>query len=241
MKTKDNIHAGHRKRLRENIEVTGMYNLSDIHFLEYLLTFVIPRADTNPIAHALLKEFTHIDHIFDTSIENLMRVEGVGLKTARFLQAVGLSAYMYNKSRGTKRASLANMEDLLIFLKEIIPPSHNEQFIVLNLTKDYKLKNYKILNGIDHSFLDVNIRDLSEYLIKNKVEFCVLVHTHPDSKARPSESDIEMFKRFTNLFTTLDIRLRDNIIIGKEDYYSTRVGYIEDIKEVSNVSYLKNY
>ena len=86
-----NIHNGHRQRLRSNIDKHGLYNMDDVHFLEYLLTFVISRADTNPIAHELLETFGSIDEVFNADIEALLDVKGVGIKTARFLQYMSYS------------------------------------------------------------------------------------------------------------------------------------------------------
>ena len=63
-----NIHAGHRERMRKQMQMTGIHNMSDLHFLEYLLTYVIKRSDTNPTAHELLKEFGSIKNIFNASI-----------------------------------------------------------------------------------------------------------------------------------------------------------------------------
>ena len=92
-----NIHAGHRQRLRKQIDSIGLYNLSDLHFLEYLLTFVIKRADTNPIAHGLLNKFGSMDKIFNAPLSQLTKVKGIGQKTAEFLQYMSSVVYMNNK------------------------------------------------------------------------------------------------------------------------------------------------
>ena len=46
-----NEHAGHRSRLRENFIQNGIEGMADHQVLELLLTYAIPRKDTNPIAH----------------------------------------------------------------------------------------------------------------------------------------------------------------------------------------------
>ena len=218
---KGNVHAGHRIRMRENIERTGKYNLSNLHFLEYLLTFVIARADTNPIAHALLEEFKTIDQIFDASLEALMSIKGVGEKTARFLQTMSVVAFMYSRDKAIKNPKVDTGERLVRAIKAILPPSKNEQFIVLILTKDLRIKNYKIFEGVSHSLVSFDAKDLGEYLIKHKTSFCVFAHTHPDNSPTLSETDVVTFNKIFSLLDAMSITLVDNIVIGSNSYYSS--------------------
>ena len=59
----ENIHAEHRKRLTELIYKSGIENVSEVQALEFILFFGIPRGDTNPLAHRLLKKFKNIANI----------------------------------------------------------------------------------------------------------------------------------------------------------------------------------
>ena len=49
-----NPHINHRKRLYALTEKIGIDNLTDIQAMELLLTYVIPRKDTNEIVHFLM-------------------------------------------------------------------------------------------------------------------------------------------------------------------------------------------
>ena len=61
------IHAGHRERMVEGfLKNTG--GLNDHQVLEILLFFAIPRIDTNPLAHKLIKMFEH-DYLVDGIIK----------------------------------------------------------------------------------------------------------------------------------------------------------------------------
>ena len=57
MATKDISHDGHRDRMRERIEKSGISSLQNHEILEYLLYAFIPRKNTNDIAHALIDKF----------------------------------------------------------------------------------------------------------------------------------------------------------------------------------------
>jgi DNA repair protein RadC len=48
----DSIHEGHRERIREQYKKSGAEAFLDHQFLELLLTYAIPRRDTNALSHA---------------------------------------------------------------------------------------------------------------------------------------------------------------------------------------------
>ena len=53
----NNLHKGHRSRLRDRVNSEGLDNFHDYQVLEYALSFVIPYKDTNPIAHELINKY----------------------------------------------------------------------------------------------------------------------------------------------------------------------------------------
>lgn len=75
-----NNHKGHRKRMREDFEKGGFKTWQKHKVLEYLLYNVIPVADTNDIAHNLIKECGGFVNVFHTSKKRLMSIDGVGEK-----------------------------------------------------------------------------------------------------------------------------------------------------------------
>ena len=223
MKTNENIHSGHRQRLRQHIDTVGLYGLSDLHFLENLLTYTIPRADTNPIAHNLLNEFKSIDAIFEANIDALMSVKGIGEKTARFLNYMSTVIYMNNKSKALQKPFVGNLSSTLTYIYSVLPPTKNEQFIILIVSKNYEVKNYKIFEGITHSAVDFDFQIFLDYLIKHKSSYCIIAHTHPEHPSTPSYADISMFDIIKHNLKMMKIGLIDNLIIGEKDIYSEKM------------------
>lgn len=220
MKTKENIHSGHRERLRNLIEANSVHNISDLHFLEHALTFSIPRSDTNPLAHRLLEHFKSMDNIFEAETNSLLNIEGIGPKTAELLKMLGRACYLYNKSKALKKPYVGTMNLAINFINNIIPPALTEQFVVLVLNKNLTVKNYKIFSGLSHSKISLQLNELSEYLISAKGGFCIFAHNHPYVSANPSKSDLDAFNKLGTLTQSLSITLIDNLILGHEDFYS---------------------
>ena len=81
----ENIHGGHRDRMRSRYLQEGPDGFADHELLEMLLYGCIPRGDTNPVAHLLLKEFGSLSNLLESDAHEIAKTEGVGLKSAVFL------------------------------------------------------------------------------------------------------------------------------------------------------------
>ena len=76
----ENLHKGHRERLRQSYIENGPDGMHEHQLLELLLTYAIPRRDTNPIAHRLLDKsaFGSLWEVLNAGPKELMAVEGIG-------------------------------------------------------------------------------------------------------------------------------------------------------------------
>lgn len=221
METKTSLHAGHRKRIRARIEKTTEYKLGELEFLENLLTFVLPRVDTKPIAKMLLLEFSTIDAIFNASCEALTRIEGVGPKTAYFLQYMKTVCYMGNRAKATTKPYVGTFSTAIPFLKQILPWSENEQMVVLVINKLLEVKMYKIYTGKTEVDVDVDAEEVVEYLASNKAEYCLFAHTHPKDST-PSQADKYSFYKIATMLTGINVKIIDNLILGRKEFFSLR-------------------
>lgn len=68
-------HTGHRDRLRKEF-MARPESFPDHKVLELLLFYVLPRQDTNPLAHDLLDRFGSLQGVLDAPPEALSQVKG---------------------------------------------------------------------------------------------------------------------------------------------------------------------
>lgn len=78
-------HHHHRARIRRRFLASDPRTLDDYQLLEVLLFYAIPRQDTNPIAHRLMKEFGSLERILEADPKELQKVPGVGPKCCALL------------------------------------------------------------------------------------------------------------------------------------------------------------
>lgn len=88
MPDRDEMHSGHRQRLRERFLASGARDLSAPELLELLLTYAIPRRDVAPLAYQLLERFGDLPGVLAASHEQLTSVLGIGEQAALMIQIV---------------------------------------------------------------------------------------------------------------------------------------------------------
>ena len=79
------MHEGHRNRMLDRAKAG---DLQDHELLEILLFNPIPRKNTNETAHKLLATFGSLKNVLSAEEAELMRIEGVGKRTAQYLASV---------------------------------------------------------------------------------------------------------------------------------------------------------
>ena len=104
----EQIHAGHRARLKERFRREGLSGFSQHEVLELLLTYAIPQRDVNPLAHALITRFGSLGGVLEASESELLQVPGVGPRSAENLLRVGEAARACASLTGEEKPLLNN-------------------------------------------------------------------------------------------------------------------------------------
>lgn len=106
------------------------------------------------------------------------------------------------------------------FLKPLIGNKEQEHFVVIALSSQNHLIDYKIMSTGTINSASVYPREIAKYLLEVNACNCILSHNHPSGVLKPSHADREItisIKKALNLF---DIGLLDHIIVSGIDSYS---------------------
>jgi len=120
------IHDGHRERMRNSFRKDGLAGFNAISALELLLSYAIPRRDTNPVAHALLERFGSLQEVFDASEEELCEVEGVGTSAAVLIRLIPQIMRKSAVDRASEKRYIMNTRDARDFLAPYFLYERNE-------------------------------------------------------------------------------------------------------------------
>ena len=216
----NNVHKGHRQRLRDTFLAHGLDALQDINSLELLLFYAIPRQDTNPIAHRLLDTFGSVSAVFDASLEDLMKRGGLSQNAATLIKLVPALARRHQISR----SSLTEVLDTTQKCGDYIVPyffAETEEVVYL-LGLDAKCKSLgcvKLFTGTVN-YANLSVRRVVEAALNLKATSVVLAHNHTSGIAVPSREDIRTTFTISQALDMVGVLLADHIVVADGDYVS---------------------
>ncbi len=212
-------HAGHRERLRRRYAKEGLNGFAPHEALELLLTYAIPRVDTNGLAHALIRRFGSLGAVLEASAAELQQVEGIGPSAATLLSMMVPLLRLYEQEKLRPRLSLNNYGDLAAYCRTLFLGANEEQFYVLCLDARLNLISASLLSQGTPSEVSVQPRQVVQELIRHSAMGAVLSHNHPSGSASPSGEDVRITREIQHILESMGMRLYDHIVIsGSRDY-----------------------
>lgn len=220
------FHDGHRKRL--DVKALESFDTLAMHeYLEILLFVVIPRGNTNDIAHRLLERFGSLKGVLNASPYELMKIKGVGYRVAMYLCRLNGVAGLIVRSQLNYNA-LDNAEKIRKYVSTYFIGREKECSYIFLLDSHNRLKGEKLLSeGVsDETYIYTS--NICEMALARDARKVILAHNHPSGVAKPSENDIAVSKSLEIKLHNINIKLIDSVIVTDGDYYSMRAnGHLE--------------
>ena len=215
-----NLHEGHRQRLKERFIKTGLSDFEDHNILELLLFFSVPRSDTNELGHKLLKKFGSISNVFDAPIEELCKVDGIGMHSATLIKMIPELCNIYHVDK-TENVTVVNSTNMAgrYFVPRFMGKKDEEVHIMLLDDKKKVIKCEMISKGTVNSST-VSIRKIATEALNCGATGVVLAHNHPGGLALPSGNDIHVTRKIYRALKLIDIQLCDHIVVADGDFVS---------------------
>ncbi|MBI3798986.1 MAG: DNA repair protein RadC [Deltaproteobacteria bacterium] len=221
---KDSHYTGHRRRLRERFEKSGLEGFADYEVVELLLTLAIPRSDVKQPAKDLIARFGSLRGILDAPLSELRAMRGLGEVAPIALRIIRAAADLYLQQRAEQGEAFADPEALYRFWRSKIGALRHEVFQVAYLDSAYAL----LRNGIEtleEGTIDraaVYPRRVMEAALRHGAAALVFAHNHPNGNVQPSEQDKTLTRALVLAATALQIKVLDHVIVSVENVFSFR-------------------
>lgn len=216
----ENLHEGHRKRMKERFIKSGLDDFAPHNILELLLFYSIPRGDTNPVAHRLIDTFGSLSGVFDATPEELAKVDGVGENSAILISMIPQIARKYLEDKADTANIVGGCSDIGEFLLPKFVGRTNEALMMVSIDNKNKIISCSVVAEGTVDSAKVSRRKIMEEAMKVKATRVILAHNHPCGVAVPSSEDVVMTKEIGRLFDQVGIELVDHIIVANDDYVS---------------------
>lgn len=215
-------YVGHRARLKERFRDAGPDALADYELLEMVLYRAIRRADTKPIAKALIARFGSFADVVSADPVRLAEVKGVGQSVITELKLVQAAALRMMRGQIAGRTVLSSWSAILDYCRAGMAYATREQFRIIFLDKKNQLIADEIQQEgtVDHT--PVYPREVMKRALELAASAIILVHNHPSGDPTPSAADIDMTRRIAEAGEKLGIVIHDHIIVGRNGHASFR-------------------
>ncbi len=234
----DNLHKGHRERLKQTFLTNGFDGFAPHNILELILFYSIPMKDTNALAHNLISVFGSLSNVFDAPYEELLKIKGISPNTAILIKMIPQLCTIYFKEKAQN--GTYNGKDLTEKIgKELVARCIAEtDEVVYLICLDNKL-NPIYFDIIDRGTVDtvkIVVRKIVEIAIRFNSSAVILAHNHPRGIAMPSKQDRDTTNFIYRTLSALSIKLLDHIIVSGENYCSMAQNGTLDITDFRTAS-----
>lgn len=213
-------YLGHRQRLRERFRKDGVAGMHDYEVLELLLTYALPRKDVKPLAKELLRVFGSLAAVFDASLPDLEKIKQVGPISATLLCLIKEICILYLAEKIKNKDVLSSPHAVLNFARVKLAGRPREAFLVIFLNNKNRVIAYKIIQEGTVDRAIIYPRRLIEEALAYQATGVILVHNHPSGEPEPSLEDKQLTRSLIEAARTIDLRILDHIIVGREGYCS---------------------
>lgn len=221
------VHKNHRSRMRAKFSKTGFDGFLEHEILEMLLYYSIPRVDTNPLAHKILKKYKTLANVFDATPDELMKETGVSEVTATLLSMVPKLSQVYEKSKWEREESLNGTDELGKYAVSLFKDKLNEEFALICLDANRRVhwSGIIIKGTIDRT--EAYPRVVVDEALKHKATKVVFTHNHPNGTLAPSVADKKSTEVLIKVLNSIGIEVLDHIIVSGNRYFSMKeMGFI---------------
>ena len=218
----DDLHQGHRQRLRDRFQRTHLQGYAPHETLELLLTFAIPRKDTNPLAHALMDRFGSFSKVLEASYDDLIQVDGMGNHAAVLLNMVLPMMRQYLAAKSGEKALLQSANACKAYARSLLLGETCEHVDIIALDAQHRVITHERAASGDEGEAAVSVRKVIAMLLRSGAAQAVMAHNHPDGSLSPSLEDRELTHQMQQVMASVGIRLHDHIIIAGTEAYSFR-------------------
>jgi len=223
----DDIHKGHRKRVKARFITGDLDDFEHHNVLELLLFYAIPRMDTNKIAHNLINHFGSISEVFDAQYEDLIKLDYITENVATLIKLVPNISRVYLNDKNQEQLTLNSSQKIGEYFTHKFVGRTEELVYIMCLDSLCRVISCDVLTKGTVVSANISIRKITEKVIRHNACSVVLAHNHPRGLAIPSNEDVITTIAIKNALKMLDVTFLDHIVVAQNDYASlAQQGYI---------------
>jgi DNA repair protein RadC len=227
METKN--QEGHRRRLRERFNQSGLPAFLDYEIVEVLLTLGTSRKDCKPQAREAIKRFRTLRGVLEAPAEELQKIKGITAHNVFVIKFMQEIARKFLKEQVLEKPYSRSSRDVFDYLYHSMRDLKKEIFKVMFLDSQNGIVQIEDLFEGTLNASAIYPREVIQSAVKHNAAALIFVHNHPAGNPQPSENDKQITRELVFAGNIMQIKVLDHIIIGDNRYFSfADAGLIEE-------------
>ena len=153
---------------------------------------------------------------FEETVENLLRVKGVGQGKAL---AVAAALELGRRRSNHLRAPIKSPYDIVPFLKNYAV-SEKEHFLLVTLNGGHEIIQIHVISVGTLNRTLIHPREVFSVAMRDNAAAIIVSHNHPSGNCQPSEEDCAVTDLLEKVSVIMGIELLDHVIVSREAYFS---------------------
>lgn len=226
---RQNVHEGHRNRLRGKFARAGLDNFEEHEVLEMMLFDCVPRKDTNKLAHELIAHYGSLWQVVEAHPEELACFKDMTYPAACSLSQQGKLQKYLDLSRVKNAVKFTGLDMVHGYFRSLLGAARREEFYVLCLDAGYNfLYKSKLREGTVNR-VNIEIREIADVVCRHNATSVVVGHSHPSGDAAPSVADVDFTRKLFIAAQLLSIHLIDHVVVAGDKLFSFyQGGYFDE-------------
>lgn len=205
---------------RERLLSHGAKSLSNTELLAILINTGRKGFSSIDISNELLKSASNLNELKKSSINDLIKVKGIGLQKAITLKAAFELGERMGRRAENNRIKITQPSDVADYMIPTMKDLTQEHFVILLLnSKNVVIKETCVFKGTLNSSI-VHPREIFSIAVRENANAIIAVHNHPSGDTTPSVNDIMVAKRLKLIGELLSIDVLDSLVVSDNNYTS---------------------
>lgn len=204
---------------REKLYYYGANSLSNYELLAIILRTGTKEKSVIDLSIELLKQINTINDFHNITIEELLKIKGIGkIKAIELLAIIEFSKRI--NSCDFKQYYIKSAKDCYKYLKNKLSFLDQEHFVAIYLSINNKVILDKTISIGTSNKMITDPKDVIKWGIKVSAYGVIISHNHPSGEVIPSNEDIMFTNSLQQACNAVDLVFVDHIILGKNKYFS---------------------
>lgn len=207
-------------RPRERLTIYGVESLSNDELLTIILSSGVKNISVKELSFNILKEVKDIKNLNNITLEELLKIKGIGISKACSILACIELGKRINTSIDVLTSTKFTSPDVIYdYYKNRLKNKKQEYFYCIYLDSSKRIIKEKLLFIGTINMSIVTPREVFKEAYLCDATSIICVHNHPSGNVLPSREDINLTNRLEEVGKTFGVNILDHIIIGNK-YYS---------------------